>query len=83
VNSNSWPGARPITRATVSFWMAKLFFAWINCCCRVWSSTLVRRPSMSGEVPAFDLVRCLIVERLRRLHLRFCRFDAGFVGDGL
>ena len=29
------------------------------------------------------LVRCLIVERLCRLDLRFRRFDAGFVGDGL
>ena len=29
------------------------------------------------------LVRCLIVERLRRIDLRLRRFDAGLVGDGL
>ena len=53
VNSNSCPGAKPITRPRVSFWIAKSFFAWINCCCRVWSSTLTRRASICGEVPAF------------------------------
>ena len=29
------------------------------------------------------LVGCLIVDRLRRLDLGVCRFNAGFVGDGL
>ena len=38
---------------------------------------------MAGEVPAFTWSVCLIEERLRRLDLRFRRFDAGFVGDGL
>jgi hypothetical protein len=37
---------------------------------------------MSGEVPAFT-IGSLIVKRLCRLDLRFRRFDADFVGDGL
>ena len=33
--------------------------------------------------PSVHLVVCLIEQRLRRLDLRFRRFNAGFIGDGL